>query len=585
MNPCIVIPTYNESEKLATLIATIHYFDEKYAIIIVDDNSPDGTGDIADRLSEKYQKIHVIHRPGKLGVGGAILDGFRLALEEKYDPIITMDADLSHSPLYLKKFLSFSKYYDLVIGSRYFRGIRIDGWRFRKLLQSKLANMFISYVMVKPIWDFTTGYRSYSASFLKKLNLNVIPAEGYLFQIHMIYLAFLLKKNVKEIPIIFKDIENPESKISSRDRWVTFRKIFSYHAPFSEMFRHITYIKKDYRRFVDEYEELLNPPQPKNAGIFSIPEKFTVSIGVMAYNEELNIKKCLNALLNQELISGEIVELTVVSSGSTDRTNEIVEKYSLQDTRVKLIVERQRQGKASAINKFLKYAKGDIAIIESADTITEPMTVEHMIRPFFDPKVGITGAHPLPVNKGNGFITFAVQKLWQLHHMMALDNPKCGEMIAFRNIVPRIPTYTAVDEATIEALFNELGLEKRYAPEAIVKNKGPETFRDFIKQRRRIAAGHKHLKAIKGHAVSTMKAGNILKYVGKDLDFRPKYLVFMFLLICTELFARILGHLDFYFRDKNPYIWDISKSTKHIDEQKILKDQIQTKPDSRISTV
>ncbi len=179
----------------------------------------------------------------------------------------------------------------------------------------------------------------------------------------------------------------------------------------------------------------------------------------------------------------------------------------------------------------------------------------------------MTGAHPIPVNSKKHFIGFAVNKLWSLHHLMALDSPKCGELVAFRNILTQIPEYTAVDEAVIESLIRETGFKIVYVPEAIVKNKGPETVKDFIKQRVRIAAGHKHLCSTKGYKVSTLKPKKILPYIFKDFRWNPKEIVFTSYLIALEAISRIIGALNFYLRDKNPYIWDVSFTTKNIDTQ------------------
>ncbi len=569
MKPVIILPTLNERENLPVLIKQIKSLHPEAHIIVVDDNSPDGTGEVAEKLARRHKGIQVIHRKERCGIGAAIVDGFRLALQGNYDPIITMDADLSHDPVYLQHFLKCSRRYDLVIGSRYISGVRVDGWRFRKLLISKLANMFVSYVMVKPIWDFTSGFRSYSADFLREVDLDKIPPQGYLFQIHMVHLAYSLHRRVKEIPILYKDTEYGTSKINPADRRITFFKVFNYRAPILEILRHLTYLGKDYHRFVDEYDELLNPPPLKNKGKFRIPEKFRISVGVMAYNEEKNIAKCLQALENQVVTSGEIEEIIVVSSGSTDRTNEIVREFEKRNPRIKLIVQKMREGKASAINVFLKHARGDICVIESADTVTEPDTIENLIRPFKDARIGMTGAHPIPTNSVRGFIGFCVHKLWRLHHLMALDQPKCGEMVAFRNIFTRIPSYTAVDEAAIEAMVREVGLELAYCPHAIVHNKGPENIRDFLKQRIRIETGHRHLMSTKGYRVATLRSISILKYVLKDMRWTPREVVFMIGLIGLEAFARCVGTLNFYLRDKNPYVWDIAKTTKVVEVQEV----------------
>jgi cellulose synthase/poly-beta-1,6-N-acetylglucosamine synthase-like glycosyltransferase len=287
-------------------------------------------------------------------------------------------------------------------------------------------------------------------------------------------------------------------------------------------------------------------------------------MGVMAYNEEKLIGKCLDKLIDQDLKSGFINEIIVVSSGSTDNTNKIVSEYSERDDRIKLIIQGSRLGKASAINEYLKVAKGDIVILESADTLTQPDTVEELIRPFQDKSIGMAGAHPIPVNDQKGFIGFAVHKLWELHHFMALESPKCGEMVAFRNLVFKIPNYTAVDEASIEGILMREGFQLAYAKDAIISNKGPETFRDFVKQRKRIASGHRHLQAAMRHEVSTKKPSNILNYVLKCQRWTPKEMSYMLMLIGVEGYARFMGMIDYYLKDKNPFIWDISKTTKQM---------------------
>ena len=284
----------------------------------------------------------------------------------------------------------------------------------------------------------------------------------------------------------------------------------------------------------------------------------------MAYNEEKIIRECLVALMNQRVDNSQILEIIVISSGSTDNTDQIVRELMEQDQRIQLITQPSRYGKASAINLFLAKAKGDIVVIESADTITAPNAIHSLIEPFKSPKVGMVGAHPIPVNSDNTFIGFCVHKLWELHHLMALDVPKCGEMVAFRNFIKTIPAYTAVDEAVIESIIANTGYKLAYAKDAIVQNKGPENLKDFIKQRRRIAIGHRHLSVLLGHKVATMKSGKIWKYVLKSKYKNVKEVFYMLFLILIEAYVRFMGFLDYQFRDKNPFIWDISKSTKNM---------------------
>ena len=292
---------------------------------------------------------------------------------------------------------------------------------------------------------------------------------------------------------------------------------------------------------------------------------FDVSIGIMAYNEEANIGRLLRSVLNQKFTHGHLKEIFVVASGCTDRTEEIVRDFAKQDKRIKLLIQTQREGKASAINLFLSKASGDIFILESGDTVPAKGTLDKLTIPFKDPIVGMTGAHPIPVNLKNTFIGFSVHLMWSLHHKIALMTPKLGELVAFRNFVTKIPSDTAVDEASIEAIVRKAGQELRYVPDAVVINKGPENIKDFIKQRRRIAAGHKHLLREQEYEVSTFDPKKVLKILIQEhsWDFRDS--IWTLGAIGLEIIGRILGYYDFYIRKKNPFIWDTASSTKRWD--------------------
>jgi len=230
----------------------------------------------------------------------------------------------------------------------------------------------------------------------------------------------------------------------------------------------------------------------------------------MAYNEEANIGLLLDALLTQETKAVEINHIIVVSSGSTDRTNEIVNQFAENNPKVELLIEECRKGKASAINLFMRCVKDEIVVLQSADTLPEKNTIEALVSPFDDPKIGMVGGHAIPVNKLNTFFGFGINMLWELHHKICLYRPKMGELIAFRNIFRHIPNETAVDEASIEPLIVGQGLLLHYAPNAIVRNRGPETVRDYIKQRRRIFTGHIYIKDTLGYKVSTLNGFRIL---------------------------------------------------------------------------
>ena len=561
----VIIPTWNEAKNIGILLNEIVGQYPFVHVLVVDAHSTDGTGDVVRGISARHPQVHLIEHSGPGRFGEALQIGFKYALEHDYDPVLTMDGDLSHSPRYLKDFFAACDRYDLVIGSRYVDGVRVEGWRFRKLLVSKLANMFVSYILVKPIWDFTSGFRCYRRKLLQAIDIDAIYKEAYIAQIQLLHLAYQKHFRVKEIPTIYRGTPDAISKVSAHTRFKTLRYVFKFRAPWWEIIRHFAYFKREYERFVEEYDEFVNPPELKNGGQFEVKDYYRISVGVMAYNEEKLIAKCLNALQKQKLQSGTIEEIIVVSSGSTDQTNRIVKEFAAKDPRIRLIEQPRRLGKASAINSFLQQASGDIVIVESADTIAGEDAVEYLIRPFKNKEIGMTGAHPVPVNKPTRFVGYCVQKLWDLHHRMATEQPKCGEMVAFRNIITRIPKYTAVDEAAIEAIISKAGLKLAYVPEAIVYNKGPETIRDFFKQRRRIASGHRHLYALFGYRVTSLNTGTIAKLVWQTQRWNPRDMFFTFGLIAIEAVARFVGMLDFYLRDKNPFIWDISHTTKHIE--------------------
>lgn len=252
------MPTYNEADNIERLIENIFELYPNLNIIIVDDNSPDGTGDIVDRLSKKNSSIDVIHRTHKMGLGRAYIHGFKEALSMGADLIFEMDADFSHNPKYIPLFLNAAKKSDLVIGSRYVGGIRVEGWRFRRLLLSKLANIFVSYIMVKPIWDFTSGFRCYSRKILETIELDKLVSDGYAFQIEMVYLAYKHGFRVTEIPIIFKEREGGYSKISRKVVIEAFWISLKCRAPLKDIVRHLPFIFKDYSKFAKDKKLFLD---------------------------------------------------------------------------------------------------------------------------------------------------------------------------------------------------------------------------------------------------------------------------------------------------------------------------------------
>jgi len=295
--------------------------------------------------------------------------------------------------------------------------------------------------------------------------------------------------------------------------------------------------------------------------------KYRCSIGIMAYNEEANIGELLLALLQQKITCCRLQEIVVVASGCTDKTVTIANEYAEREPKITVLVQEQREGKASAINLFLRHAcEADVIVLESADTLPmDDKTVEYLIRPLIEKsEVGMTGAHPVPVDAPDHFLGFVVNLQWKLHHRIALISPKLGEMVAFKNVIPEIPADTAVDEACIEALIGPKEYSLEYVSEAIIYNKGPDTVKDFLKQRRRIAAGHHHLRHTQQYAVSTLNPVHIITALFHEMVWSPKYFLWTIGAIVLELYGRFLGIFDFYLKKKNPFRWDIATTTKKL---------------------
>jgi dolichol-phosphate mannosyltransferase len=211
----IVLPTYNEKENLERITARILTVDPSLNILVVDDNSPDGTGRIADDLHGRDNRIHVLHRTCKEGLGRAYLAGFRWALDKGYDYIFEMDADFSHNPDYIPEFLKNAAENDLVIGSRYVKGVNVINWPMSRLLLSYTASWYVRFITGLPITDATGGFKCFNRRVLESLDFGRISSSGYSFQIEINYLCWKKGFKIKEIPIIFVDREHGVSKMST----------------------------------------------------------------------------------------------------------------------------------------------------------------------------------------------------------------------------------------------------------------------------------------------------------------------------------------------------------------------------------
>ncbi len=299
-------------------------------------------------------------------------------------------------------------------------------------------------------------------------------------------------------------------------------------------------------------------------------EYVSCSVGIMAYNEEANIGRTIGAVLKQQGPSVRIEEVIVVASGCTDRTVPIVADIALQEPRVRLCIQEKREGKASAINLFLKQAISPIVVLIGADVLPEASALECLCVPFKDPKIGMVGGRPVPVNDPATFMGHAVHLLWRLHDQMARVQPKLGEVIAFRNVISAIPTSSAVDEISIQALISQLGYQLIYEPACVVYNKGPLTIRDFLKQRRRIYAGHLKVRDQQNYEASTMKVSPIARRLIASSDFTmspPKQVIWTLGAVILEGYARMQGYSD-YRRKREHHIWEMVDSTKDLEADK-----------------
>ena len=215
MKTLIISPTYNERKNIESLVEQIFKLDPSFHLLIIDDNSPDGTAKKVKELQNKFINLHLECRPEKAGLGTAYLFGFKWALKKGYDSVVQIDADLSHDPNDIPRLVSNLNDNDLVIGSRYIEGVSVVNWPIRRLILSYGANFYSRIITGMPINDGTGGFKAWSSSLLGKIKLEKVRSQGYSFQIEMNFRAWRLNARIKEVPIIFVDRTIGESKMSS----------------------------------------------------------------------------------------------------------------------------------------------------------------------------------------------------------------------------------------------------------------------------------------------------------------------------------------------------------------------------------
>jgi dolichol-phosphate mannosyltransferase len=211
----VIVPTYNERENIARLIETVLSQDERLEVLVVDDGSPDGTASIVQGIIADNRRVHILCRPRKMGLGTAYLAGFRWGLERGYDVLFEMDADFSHDPAHLPDFLRAIGRTDVVLGSRYREGkVTVVNWPIGRLILSYFANVYARAVTGLPVWDATGGFKCFRREVLESIDINKVRSNGYAFQIEMSYRAWKRGFQIVEIPIVFVDRTEGQSKMS-----------------------------------------------------------------------------------------------------------------------------------------------------------------------------------------------------------------------------------------------------------------------------------------------------------------------------------------------------------------------------------
>lgn len=210
----IIIPTFNEIDNIERMINTLFGLYPQVSLLIIEDGSPDGTAEVVKKYQSQQSNLHMIERQGKLGLGTAYITGFKWALSRDFDYVFEMDCDFSHDPEQVKDLLTAGMENDLVIGSRYIDGIRIINWPFKRLLLSYLASIYTRFVTGIPVQDTTGGFKCFSRRALETLNLDNIISKGYIFQLELNYKVWLSGLKVKEVPIVFYERRDGQSKMA-----------------------------------------------------------------------------------------------------------------------------------------------------------------------------------------------------------------------------------------------------------------------------------------------------------------------------------------------------------------------------------
>jgi glycosyltransferase involved in cell wall biosynthesis len=290
----------------------------------------------------------------------------------------------------------------------------------------------------------------------------------------------------------------------------------------------------------------------------------TASIGVCAYNEGRNIRRTLESVLAQRTAM-PVGEIIVVSSGSTDDTDAIVKQMAAKDGRIRLLRQEKREGKNSAVNLFMAEAKGDVLVLVNADNNLKEGCLEALLSHFQDNKVGVVGAHPIPVNPKDTVSGFAVNMLWDMHHRLALIYPKCGEVIAFRNEHMQIPVGMQSDEDLVRMQLEAKGFRTEYEGKAYVVNKGPGNIKDYVKQRTRVNIGERYMKRWFDYDIPTWDKRYLIQAYLSFLKENGNHPFLIMAAMSLEAYARIYATLHVMLDKGDRPVWSMVDSTKKVE--------------------
>ncbi len=296
-----------------------------------------------------------------------------------------------------------------------------------------------------------------------------------------------------------------------------------------------------------------------------VDEKVQITIGICAYNEERNIERTIRSVFRQKCRICTVKDVLIVSSGSTDRTDELVSSLSKEYSSAKLIPQAKREGKNSAINLLFDNKTTEIMVFLNADNVFENTeSLDRLIEPLLDPEVGMVGGHPIPTNRNDGPAGYTVQLMWKMHHYVAIQRPKTGELIAFRDIGTRLPTDMQSDEDILRMALESKGYRTVYAPHATILNHGPDTMRDYIKQRTRVNIGENYLKRKFDYELPTHDYKLLIRaFINsmKEMGFHPLRTI---LAVWLELYPRFKARL-YVKRDMGDMcVWDQVTTTKKL---------------------